>query len=102
MNSFLKVTVQDGGKTGAKQVLSLLISMLLPLFSHRMDIRCFLPGLGPGKKMCRPELLLLKNYLHIINKNDVYNEKPLLYNANRILGNIRLRATKILEVEVKV
>ena len=38
----------------------MLISMLLLLFSHRTDTRCFLSGLGPGKKMCRPELLQIK------------------------------------------
>ena len=44
------VTVQTAGKQGQKQVSSLLVNMVLPLFTHRMDIRCFLSGLWPGKK----------------------------------------------------
>ena len=33
-----------------KQALSLLISMLLHLFSHRMDLRCFLSGPGRARR----------------------------------------------------
>ena len=45
------VTVQTAGKQGQKQVSSVLVNMVLPLFTHRMDIRCFLSGLWPGKKI---------------------------------------------------
>ncbi|HJA70122.1 MAG TPA: hypothetical protein IAA07_00905 [Candidatus Lachnoclostridium stercoravium] len=41
---------RTAGKQGKKQALSLLISMLLPLFSHRMDTRCFLAGLGRTRR----------------------------------------------------
>ena len=42
--------LRTAGKKGQKQALSLLISMLLHLFSHRKDLRCFLSGPGRARR----------------------------------------------------
>ena len=45
------ITARTAGKQGRKSVSSSLVSRFSPLFTHRMDIRCFLPGHRLGKKI---------------------------------------------------